>query len=152
VRTIESFHAIDAVMLFGLGKVKIDGQVVGRGGSREFVKGVAVDKTFTVVIPAPACEAVSVNAGAIAAIDSLLATIAEFAPEWTGTGFEFGAVSCQLDVVGRREQPQIVRTQDDGFEQEVETQRRESRQRLIFAVESFCDQLLNNACPKWSIF
>src|SRR5262245_34611359 len=139
-------------MLFGLGQVKIDGQVVGRGGSGEFVKGVAVDKTLMVAIPAPAGEAVGVETRAIATIDSLLAAIAEFAPEWTSTGFEFGAVSCQVNAVGRRKQPQIVRMEDDGFEQEVETPRRESRQRLIFVVESFCDQLLNNACPKWSIF
>src|SRR5262249_7730751 len=151
VRTIERFHAIDAVMLFGLGKMNIDGHVVGRGGSGEFVKGVAVDKTFTVAIPAPAGEAVSVEARAIAAIDPLFAAVAEFVPDWARTGFEFGAVSCQVNLVGRREQPQIVRPQDDGFEQEVETQRRESRQRLILVVESCCDQWLNNACPKGSI-
>src|SRR5262245_66642643 len=100
-------------MFFGLGKMNIDGQVVGRGGSREFVKGVTVDKTFTVAIPAPAGEAVGVEARAIATIDSLLAAIAEFAPDRTRTGFEFGAVSCQVNVVGRREEPQIVRTQDE---------------------------------------
>src|SRR5262249_57563716 len=93
----------------------------------------------------------SVEAGAMGAIDAVFAAVGEFGPDWARTGFEFGAVSCQVNVVGRREEPQIVRPQDDGFEQEVETQRRESRQRLILVVESCCDQLLNNACPKGSI-
>src|SRR5215813_5060504 len=100
---------------------------------------------------APAGEAIGGEAGASAAIDSRLATIAEVAPNRAGPGFEFGAVSCQVKVVGRRAQPPIVRTQDAGVEPEGETPRRESRPRLSLVVERGGDPWLNQACPKGSI-
>jgi len=45
-----------------------------------------------------------------------------------------------------------VRAQDDGFEHEIESQRGESRQWLVSVLESFRDQVLDNAWTRPAVF
>src|SRR5262249_23003113 len=53
--------------------------------------------------------------------------------------------------LGSGEQTQLVRTQDERFEQEIETQRRESRQWFVLVGESLCDQSLDKARARRAI-
>ena len=133
---IESLHAVDAVMVLGLNGEDEDREIKGRRGGGQFIESVAVNIGFTIRVPSPGGEAVGVKAGAIATIDALFVAIAEFAPHSAGSGFEFSAVASQINRPGRRKQTQVVRAKNDGFEQEIETQRRESRQGLVEVVES----------------
>src|SRR5262249_51520537 len=121
-------------------------------GGSQFIKGMAVNKAFVTVVPTPRGEAVGIEPFAVATIDASLAAIAKLAARRAGAGLEFSAVPGQINSLGRGQQTQSVRTQDDGFEHEIESQRGESRQGLVKVFESFCDQALDNAGTRPAVF
>src|SRR5499426_1882851 len=139
---VEGLHADGAVMVFGLSREQEDREIKGRRGGGQFIKGMAVNKAFVIAVPTPRGEAVGIEPSAVATIDASLAAIAKFAARRAGAGLEFSAVPGQINSLGRGQQTQSVRTQDDGFEQKIKSQRGESRPGLVKVFESFCDQAL----------
>ena len=102
-------------MVFGLSQEEEDREIKGRRGGGQFIKGMAVNKAFVIAVPTPGGEAVALEPWAVATIDASLAAIAELAARRVGAGFEFHAVPGQINRLGRGQQTQGVRTQDDGF-------------------------------------
>src|SRR5262245_2239987 len=149
---IEGLHAGGAVMVFGLSQEEEDREIKGRRGGCQLIKGVAVNKAIVIAIPAPRGKAVGIEPSAVATIDASLAAIAKFAARRAGAGFEFRAVPGQINRLGRGQQTQSVRAQDDGFEHEIKSQRGESRPGLVKVFESFCDQALDNAWTRAAVF
>src|SRR5215467_1224413 len=142
---------MDAVVVFGLNGEDEDREIEGRRGGGQFIEGVAVNIAFTIRVPSPGGETVGVEARALATIDALFVAIAELASHSARAGFEFCAVASQVNGLGRGEQTQVVRAQNDGSEQEIETQRGERRQGLVQVVESLCDQSPDNAWARRAV-